>query len=108
MPDKDEAQEFERWLQDRVKESNLSASEVKEFTSWLMSCHCETRHDETKVTFKEVFELVGWFRGRMTELFVRDDERKELTGWLSNRLSSHACLSEEEMRQVCDGLQDKS
>ncbi len=104
---KTETEDFKRWLQERVKESKLTPSEAAQFTAWLVSCSCETKHKETSVSFKDVVELVTWFRGRMTEMFVRDDERKELSGWLADRLSSHTCITEEEMHRVCDGLLDE-
>lgn len=103
----DDEDNFKQWLGGRVQDAKLTPGEVEEFTSWLMSRSCDTKHEGTKVSFKEVLELASWFGSRMTSVFFKGDEREELSGWLSDRLQSHSCLSEDELKQIQDELREK-
>ncbi len=104
---KSETEEFQIWLQKRMEEAEVSPSEVAEFTRWLMSHSCnhsEKKHKDSSVSFCDVFELVSWMTGGMSQFFVREEERSEFSGWLKDRLKSHSCLTDDELHQVLEKL----
>lgn len=92
-----------------MAEEDLSAEEVAEFTAWLTSRSCEKQHADvvakpTPITVGDVVELVGWLKGRMKDAVVKPHEKRNLMGWLKGRLSSHTCLSPEELKHINDTI----
>jgi hypothetical protein len=65
-----EAAEFDNWLHQRMKESNLTPTEMKDFADWLeirqRDLKAEARSDLKRehVSTKEFFVLLSWLRDR--------------------------------------------
>lgn len=54
---------FHSWLDERMKEPDLSPHEKVEFMRWLMARSCdnaEAGHADSRVTFSDVLQLMGW------------------------------------------------
>ncbi len=101
--------EFYGWLHQRMKEADMTPSEVAELTKWMMSRSCEDPedgHKDSSVSFTEVIELVSWIRGRMSALLIKDTEKSELSGWLTKRLSAHSCMSDEQLNEALAKLSE--
>jgi hypothetical protein len=107
---KTETEEFSGWLHKRMKESDLTSSEIAEFTRWLMTQSAdsaETVHVDNKVSFAEALELVSWLKGRMSSAALDDAERRELSQWLTTKLGDNSGLTAEELGRVHRELSNK-
>lgn len=106
---KEDIGELKEWLAKRMAEEDLSAEEVSEFTAWLTSRSCDKRHNDiaakpSGISVGDVVELVGWLKGRMKDAVVKPHEKRDLFGWLTGRISTHTCLSPEEMKHINDTI----
>jgi hypothetical protein len=108
---KTETEEFSGWLHKRIKESDLTTSEIAEFTRWLMAQPGDPvgkGHEDSnsKVSFTEALQVVSWLKGRMSSTAIDQADRLELSRWLTVKLSDSSGLTAEELGLLHNELSD--
>ena len=93
-----------------MKESDLTSTEIAEFTRWLMAQSgnsAQKEHEDSKVSFAEALQVVSWLKGRMSSIGIGEADRRQLCQWLTAKLSGNSGLTEEELSCVHRQLLDK-
>jgi hypothetical protein len=110
---KTESEEFSGWLHKRMKESDLTTSEISEFTRWLIAQSGDLAgkgHEDgnnSNVSFTEALQVVSWLKDRMTSIAIDEADRLELSRWLTAKLSDNSGLTAEELGRLHNELSNK-
>ncbi len=109
--DEIDSKKFKKWLERQIKEAKLSPSEIADFNKWLMTRSNVDEDDvepknreNANISAKDVVEFVSWAKGRMSDLILPEEDRRQFTKWLSVRLKASSELSDDEVRGVVDEL----
>jgi hypothetical protein len=109
--DEIDSKKFKKWLDRQIKEAKLTPSEIADFNKWLMTRSGSDDEDVERknrengdISAKDVVEFVSWAKGRMSDLILPAEDRRQFTKWLALRLKATSGLSDDEVRGVVDEL----